>query len=325
MHRASRPPAVRAALAALAALVLSTPAAAQPSFEYGTIFANAKRYVFGTIVEQQNDLAPAGSPALASVLEQFATRYPISQSALPGGFVSSLMTGTGFGGVGLSFWSAHTPDRAAVALWTQEITNVGTASGSLEATFDIPIIHTSILAGPSYGTFPPFAMPGTFAGARLWATRFAEDGTELGTTDVFDYHVGVERRWSGDFGGNCLNLFERTVSPDLLARRPTEWRIVQFGDVCGVEYLPFGGTVSLPTLAPGERLLVNYELWAENFAWRSQTPELGYQALVGDPFTVSGAGGISIRPSTVPEPAAAGSLGLGLVALLVAARRRARG
>ena len=311
--------------AALALLAGAAPAAAQPSFRYDAVSVSARRYVFGSVVERQDDVAPAGSPALASVLEQFATRYPISQSALPGGFVSSLMTGTGFGGVGLSFWSPHTPDRAAVALWTQEITNVGDAVGALEATFDIPIMHASILAGPSYGPFPVFAKPGVFAGARLRAARFAEDGTELGTTNVFDYHLGLERRFQGSPGAYCLDLHEVTVSDDLRARRPTEWRVIQERDVCGVEYLPFSGTVSLPTLAARERLVVTYELWAENLAWRSQTPELGYQAMVGDPFTVSGAGGIVVRPSAVPEPGTALLLGTGLAGAALARRRQRRG
>jgi hypothetical protein len=43
----------------------------------------------------------------------------------------------------------------------------------------------------------------------------------------------------------------------------------------------------------------------ENIASASLTPELGYQARVGDPFSVSGSGGIRISessPPSVPEP-----------------------
>jgi hypothetical protein len=246
--------------------------------------------------------------------------FPTSQSALPLGFVSATMTGTGFGGVGVSFISGGTPDHTAVAEWTQDITNVGSASGSLRAHFDIPRLEASLFAGPAYGTFPQGAEPWAGAGARLTATRFAEDGTQLSTTRIFDYFLTISRRFQGD---NCSGINDFTFSDDLLAR-PAEARLIDEGDVCGMEIVPFSGDVTLSLLEPGERLVAHYRLAAGNVASSSRTPELGYQAFVGDPFDVSGGGGIRISsvsgpaspPTSVPEPPPIALLLVGMLAVL---------
>lgn len=296
---------------------------AAPLFEHGAVSVTATRMLDGAVVEEQSDIAPPGSPALASVLLHplGILRFPTNPSALPSGFVSALMTGTGFGGVGLSFISAQRPDHAAIAQWTQEITNVGTSAGSLRAHFEIPRFEASIAAGPRYGPFPRFQMPLVTADAKLTATRFDEDGTQLSSKTMFDYRLTVERRFQGDL---CPDIHDITLSDDLEARGPGTLRVIEEGDVCGIEVLPFSDTVDLPSLAPGELMLLEYTMIVENLAWRSFTPELGYQAFVGDPFDVSGGGGIRFSspsaPAPVPEPA---SLALMLVAGIAALRLRA--
>lgn len=313
-------------LAAIAFPLLAStvaPVAAEPTFAYGAISVSATRYLFGSVAQQQNDIAPHGSPALASVLLHPVgmAPFPTSTSALPLGFVSATMTGTGFGGVGVSFISPSTPDHGAVARWTQDITNVGSSTGSLTAHFDIPRIEASLFAGPSYGTFPARSGPLASAGAQLTVTRFAADGTELSTRTLFDYFVSITRRFQGN---DCENINEFTISDDLRARVPTGGTLIDVGDVCGLAFAPFSGDVTLASLAPGERLVAEYTLFAENLAWQSQTPELGYQAFVGDPFGIVGGGGLRIAPigtqppGTVPEPS---PLALLLVGGLVALAR----
>ena len=288
-------------LAALGIPLLATPASAEPVFEYGAISVTATRYFFGNVAEQDTDIAPHGSPALASVLLHPVgmAPFPTSPSALPQGFVSAAMTATGFGGVGLGFISPSTPDHAAVARWTQDITNVGSATGSLTAHFDIPRIEASLFAGPSYGPFPLGLGPAAVAGARLRVTRFAADGTEASRRNLFDYFVSITRRRQGDY---CDFVNEFEASDDLKARMPAGGALIDEGDVCGIEFAPFSGDVTLASLAPGERLVAEYMLFAENFAWQTRTPELGYQAFVGDPFGIDGEGGLSISPSIVTEP-----------------------
>jgi hypothetical protein len=317
-----RPFPVLARRITVAYVLAAAPAAAQPVLQYDAVSVKATRYLDGTVVEEQTDVAPPGSPALASVLGQFGiARFPTSQSALPLGFSSAVMTGTGFGGVGVSFISAHRPDHAAFATWEQEILNVGDAPGTARAHYDIPRMEASILAGPSYGTFPRSNAPLAQARAVLTTTLFADDGTLRSERTIFDYLLRIERRFQGDL---CPDIHDVTISADLAARVPGGGRVIDVGDVCGLEFFPFGGEVALPEIGPGERLVVHYELSAQNLAWRSLTPELGYQALVGDPFGVSGPGGFVILPTAVPEPAAAGLLGAGLAALAAgrALRRR---
>jgi hypothetical protein len=314
----------RRAWAAGATLALAAaapaPAAAQPVFSYDAVSVRALRYLDGTVVEEQTDVAPPGSPALASVLGQFGIApFPTSQSTLPRGFSSALMTGTGFGGVGVSFISAQRPDHAAFATWEQAIMNVGNAPGTARAHYDIPRMEASILAGALYGPFPRHSAPLAQARALLTTTLFADDGTRLSERTIFDYMLRVERRFQGDL---CPDIHDVTISDDLLARLPNGGRVIDHVDVCGIEYIPFAGDVTLPEIGPGERLLVRYELSAQNLAWRSLTPELGYQAFVGDPFGVSGGGGIVVTLAAVPEPATVTLLAAGLAALLAVTRRR---
>jgi hypothetical protein len=309
-----------AALAALAALAASSPAAAQPAYDYGATAITATRYRYATLVAQDAAVATPVTPALVSVLHQFGlARFPTSQSALPIGYVSAVMTGTGFGGVGVSFISGDTPDHTAIAEWTQVITNIGTTTGGLDAHYDIPQLEASLFAGPLYGSFVPGQGPYAAAGARLTTAVLAPDGTERSRTTVFDYFLSIERRFQGD---ECIRINHYEISDDLAARNSAGLRTIDVRDVCGIESLPFGGTVGLGMLAPGDRLVVEYRLSAQNIASSSRTPELGYQALVGDPFGVSGAG-FSVVPAAVPEPAAVALLGTGLVGA-AAARGRLR-
>jgi hypothetical protein len=311
-----------AAAGTLALVAALAPAAAQPAFDFNATPITARRLLYGSVVDEDVALATPLTPALVSVLHEFGiSRFPTSGSALPRGYASAVMTGTGFGGVGVSFISGGTPDYASVARLSQTITNIGNMAGALEANFDIPRIEASIFAGPSYGTFPAFARPQSYAGARLTATRFAPDGTQLSRTTVFDYYLRIERIFQGD---DCESIHEITVSDDLAARLPGGVLGIEQGDVCGIASVPFGGTVALGTLAPAERLVVEYELRAENLASASRTPELGYQALVGDPFGISGGGGLAVRPAAVPEPATAALLGTALAPLAALAAHRAR-
>jgi hypothetical protein len=78
----------------------------------------------------------------------------------------------------------------------------------------------------------------------------------------------------------------------------------------------FGRVRRLPTPRPGELLDLTYELNA--FVANSLgIDEIGFSALVGDPFQVSGPGGFEVRlaaPAAVPEPSTLVLFALGLAA-----------
>src|SRR5262249_49094694 len=83
---------------------------------------------------------PPAGPGLVSVLGEPRTwaRFPTSQSALPGGYRSALITTTGFGGVGVSGFQLRGTSASAVAAVEQTITNTGDAETGLFLEFTIP-------------------------------------------------------------------------------------------------------------------------------------------------------------------------------------------
>jgi hypothetical protein len=143
---------------------------------------------------------------------------------------------------------------------------------------------------------------------------------------IFHYQVNVVRVGTG------LDNLEITISQDLFDAFGSGTPFTDFqGAVRGVRFDSFGGVRRLPTLRPGESLNIVYEL---NAFVGNSLAEIGFSALVGDPFQVSGPGGFQILlgPPTVPEPfpeslpgpSTLALLATGLVAIGAVAGRRRR-
>ena len=92
------------------------------------------------------------------------------------------------------------------------------------------------------------------------------------------------------------------------------------GDIAGVKYGGFDGERGLAILEPGERLDIRYFLGAfiDN---ELPIDEVGFQAMIGDPFHTSGPGGFQVSLATVPEPSTLVLLTLGLVTTYVMNRK----
>ena len=78
------------------------------------------------------------------------------------------------------------------------------------------------------------------------------------------------------------------------------------GNIEGVEYDAFTGERPLAIPDPGERVSMFYFLTADVENELSFDEAVGFQALVGDPFQVSGTGGftVSLAPGTGGPPTA---------------------
>jgi hypothetical protein len=219
------------------------------------------------------------------------------------------MTTSRFGGVGVSgIQQIHHRSAFAEARYTQIVSNIGDADAGLFLDYTIPALEASILAGASInpGGFPFSSR----ARAVLFTEHFLADSTRLGLQKVFDYELSVERLGTG------LDNLEIFRSDDLLGEQGLGSRI-DLGDIQGVQYAAFEGERLLTILQPGEFLLFSYTLVTEVLN-EAGIDEVGFQAMVGDPFRTSGPGGFEVRltgSTVVPEPSSLALMAVGLVAI----------
>ena len=255
-----------------------------------------------------------GTTGLVNVLDQpprSFLRFPESMSVLPGGFLSALMTHDGFGGVGVSGVSLRTSDALATARFVQSVINTGDAPAPFGIDVTIPAIEVSVLAGASHGPFPAFAAPGGIAEGAMIARYTRADGTTAEDI-VFDYRLELRKR----FQGSGRHAYVAEFSDDLLAFTPAE--IIERGDVFGLRFAEFTEFHRLRTLEPGDSVELDYSILA--IGSNGENPELGYQALFGDPFNLSGSAGFRIAlaaPAAVAEPGALSLLAVAFILMRV--------
>jgi hypothetical protein len=264
---------------------------------------------FTDILDRDGGTVVPGDPTIfESLIEPSQlVRFPTSPSALPQGFASASFSASGEGGVGISGVTFRRHRTQANARYEQTIANRGDADANLSMNYQIPFLEAAILAGPN--------VEGVLADARanFGVTIVDSNGVE-NFFQIYDYDVQIER------AGGVQSVFR---SSNLITEQG-DGELFTAGDVGGVRYATFGGTRLLPAIPPGGRMEIAYFF---NAVGQNVTPELGYQAFVGDPFDISAGGGFEIRlaePAPVPEPATILLIPGALAGLLLARRGRSR-
>lgn len=251
-----------------------------------------------------------GTPGLVTTLLQpiFLGHFPTSESVLPRGFVSSLMTTDRFAGVGVSGWSLRRSASVATTEYFQTVMNISEVLAPLVLNYKIPEIEVATLAPPSVKG------PSAHARATMTATYFRADGTKRAEETVFEYSLFLIREFSGK--GIDAHSWEMTGLSSA--------SFFEEGNVFGIRHPEIEGRVPLDLLDAGEHVEISYELIAEGAT--GGTPEVGYHAQIGDPFNL-GSGGFSVSlaepvASDVPEPATVLLLPAGLFGALFAKKRK---
>jgi hypothetical protein len=282
-------------------------------------FSTVNLRVFSAFGPDRNGRDVEVSPTAPQVLEVLsepglAVRFPFSPSALPGAFASAAMSANRAGGVGISGFVFRRPEAFADATYKQTIFNLNddAETGLLLMQLDIPNIEAAVFVGRSIIEGPTAA-----AGASLLINLFDAEGNKLRQQTLFDYAVLV---------AITQNEAQTSVTPDLQKERGSSEVVFlnTTGELQGLRYEPFSVTQFLPSIPPGGRMDLEYSL---NARGSTETPEVGYQAFVGDPFDISAGGGFEIRPAdvtVVPEPGYGLLIPGAIVAMLLARRLHLR-
>ena len=99
------------------------------SLSYSDITIEASWQLGSNPSTVETKTSPYGIPGIVTQLFEPRSwgHFPTSQSTLPGGFISSIMTTTNYAAVGVSGIQLRGNDAAAIAILTGSITNTGNA------------------------------------------------------------------------------------------------------------------------------------------------------------------------------------------------------
>jgi hypothetical protein len=285
------------------------PASPAAVLTFGEISLSARTNLSGGVPQESSGFFVPGEFGQASTLfePRTWTRYPTSVSPVPQGFLSASMTTSRSGGVGISgIQQIHARSAVAAASYVQIVSNTGDADAGLFLQYTIPGLEASLLAGASIdpGTLPFSSR----ARALMLVEHYLADGTSLGLEQVFDYELTFERLGAGVDNVTILR------SDDLLGEQGLGSRI-DLGDLQGIGYGAFEGERLLTILQPGEFLIFNYTL-ATEILNEADIDEVGFQAMVGDPFSIDGSGGFEVGLVTpIPEPSSLALLAAAMVVI----------
>ena len=265
-----------------------------------------------------------------------SSRYPTSASSLPGGFISARMTTDLKGAVGVSGIGALGEDWLATAHFGQTVTN-RILPADPDETFPI-VLELHVSAGEvSYWTGAGDPVSGALKSAANLGLAITERngaGSFVRFVPLFSAIAYIEKRAPrGGFipGGGLVGLGSSPVLdfPSQAHARTFDIQAPGRGitRVAGIRWDEFSVSyvVDLP---PGHTIDVSYDMDAGAFM---NIPDArvvlddhvyGSQAMIGDPFNLSGSAGGSITIGTVPEPNFAALLSVGLGALALLGRRR---
>jgi hypothetical protein len=273
------------------------------SLRYSDVTAKLVSEVPGDLDEKttSNQL---GSPSPVQTLAtMFGDPYPINHR-LPTPFASVQYPSGGVGVSGIVF--DKNASLTAQLLYEESVTNIGKVPAQVHFTYRILPLNVSLVAGDGFR--------GQSAKVAVIADTTHFSGSQfIGESRVYDYSLRVTKpRFDG--GDDAFDI-ER--SADLLRDARNETIIDHnFPTIFGDHYDEFSGERDLDILAPGDTLVVKLNFLATADA--GGTPEVGMQALFGDPSDVSGdlTKLINITGTSVPEPSSLALMVIGALALL---------
>jgi hypothetical protein len=149
--------------------------------------------------------------------------------------------------------------------------------------------------------------------------------------DLFIYFGIIRKQFSGGGGGiNALAILELFPSQSNIRGYDIPTPGLANTRVAGIRWNEFSETFVLD-LQPGHSFEFEYSMEAAAYTDIPNAQNVlddnvyGAQAMIGDPFNLSGTAGGSITIAPVPEPRAAALLALGLGGLARLGRRRNSG
>jgi hypothetical protein len=255
-------------------------------------------------LDEKTTIDQLGSPSRVQTLAtMFGDPYPINHR-LPTPFASVQYPSGGVGVSGIVF-DKHA-SLTAQLLYEDSVTNIGKVPAQIHYSYRILPLNVSLLAGDG--------IRGQSAKVAVIADVTHFSGSQfIGESRVYDYSLRVTKpRFDGGF-----NAFDIERSADLNRDAGHETLIdLNHSTLFGVHYDEFNGERDLDILAPGETLVIKLNFLATVEA--GGTPEVGMQALFGDPSDVSGdlTKLISITAASVPEPSSLELMVIGALALL---------